>query len=94
MHFQPLREHCYPQLPLPFRGKRAGQAKKEKTPSAASTRKSSSDSIDVRDKFKTEMCKYYLMQVECPFANCVPIKLFSAVSRMASKNLETRKLFQ
>jgi len=72
MYYQTFADPRYiPWMPT-YNGGRLAKGKKEKTHSTVSTRKSSTDSIDQGAKFKTEMCKYYVMRTECPFNDMVP----------------------
>lgn len=66
--------------------KKFGSQKSNKTQSVISTRKSSSDSIELKGKFKTEMCKYITMRMDCPFSELVYDHLYSAVLPMERKS--------
>ena len=74
--------------------KRLTQQKINKTLSVISTRKSSTDSIEPKGKFKTEICKYYSMRLECPFAELVLHDLYSVVSHMENSSWDKNNRFQ
>lgn len=67
MYYIPLIELQYPPNTPTYSEGKSTPSRKEKPHSTASTRKNSSDSIGQSSKFKTELCKYYTMRLECPF---------------------------